>query len=128
MDRDEEEFALGLIVASRDSFPDELGFEGGKEVKDQLEKAGFKVITAFSPEDEEGLALDREDSKKYAELFKEHSEEISGILVTLPNFGTEKSVLELHQTLRIGHSCNGARVSGRTGKNGQKTSQRCLLR
>lgn len=94
MEQEKSKPTVGLVVASREFFPDELSFEGGRKVINQLGKAGFSVITAFSPEDGEGLASDKEDSKKYAKLFKENREEIDGILVTLPNFGDEKSVLE----------------------------------
>ena len=91
---EKEKPKIGLLVASREFFPDELSFEGGQKVVNKMEDAGIKVITAFSPEDDEGLARNREDSKKYAELFKENREELDGVLVTLPNFGDEKSVVE----------------------------------
>lgn len=94
MEKGETEPTIGLIVASREFFPDELSFEGGQKVINQLENAGVNVITAFSPAEGEGLARGREDSEKYAELFKENKEKIDGVLVTLPNFGDEKGVVE----------------------------------
>ncbi len=101
MERDEKSPTVGLVVASREFFPDELSFEGGQKVVNQLENAGFDVITVFSPEDGEGLASGREDSKKYAELFKENREKIDGVLVTLPNFGDEKGVVETFKLSRL---------------------------
>lgn len=83
---------LGLIVGSREFFPDELSIEGGDKVVEVLEEQGFTVKTPFSAE-EGNLAETREDSKKYADYFEEE-ERIEGIIVTLPNFGDEKAITE----------------------------------
>lgn len=95
MKTEKENPTIGLIVGSREFFPDEISFRGGKRVKDKLENRGYEVLTVFSSEEKVGLAVDKETSKEYAELFKEREEDLDGILITLPNFGDEKSVVEV---------------------------------
>ena len=34
------------------------------------------------------------ESERCAELFKKHAEEIDGIIVTLPNFGEERGIVD----------------------------------
>ncbi|KXA90751.1 hypothetical protein AKJ57_03885 [candidate division MSBL1 archaeon SCGC-AAA259A05] len=91
----EKSAVLGLIVGNREFFPDELAVEGGKEVLEKLEDQGYEVVTRFSRETGEGIVDSREDSKDYSELFREKERELDGILVTLPNFGDEKSIAEI---------------------------------
>ena len=86
------QITLGLIVGNRDFFPDSLCEDGRAIMMDLLHRQGFKVI-ALSPEDTKlGTAETWEDAQKCAALFKEHKDEIDGILVTLPNFGDERGV------------------------------------
>ncbi|NLA57812.1 MAG: fucose isomerase [Firmicutes bacterium] len=83
---------LGLIVGNRNFFPDSLCENGRTAVIKVMEQLGFKVV-ALSPEDTNlGTVETWEDSQKCAALFKEHRDEIDGILVTLPNFGDERGV------------------------------------
>ncbi|NMB46490.1 MAG: fucose isomerase [Firmicutes bacterium] len=86
------QITLGLIVGNRDFFPDSLCEDGRQQMIDAVEQQGMKVI-ALSPEDTTlGTVETWEDSQKCAALFKEHQDEINGILVTLPNFGDERGV------------------------------------
>ncbi|HHV93595.1 MAG TPA: fucose isomerase [Firmicutes bacterium] len=83
---------LGLIVGNRNFFPDSLCENGRAAVIKVLEQLGMKVI-ALSPEDTNlGTVETWEDAQKCAALFREHQDEIDGILVTLPNFGDERGV------------------------------------
>jgi L-fucose isomerase-like protein len=83
---------LGVIVGNRGFFPDHLCETGREEVLRVLEEEAFKAIV-LSPEDTPfGSVETLEDANKCGALFKEHSEEIDGILVTLPNFGDERGV------------------------------------
>jgi L-fucose isomerase-like protein len=84
--------SLGVVVGNRGFFPDHLCEMGRKQVLRVLEEEGVTPI-ALTPEDTPfGSVETLEDSKKCAALFKEHREEIDGILVTLPNFGDERGV------------------------------------
>jgi L-fucose isomerase-like protein len=84
---------LAVIVGNRDIFPNELAEKGGKEVIKTVKNLGFDVVTLFS-EKGQGTIQTREDSKKCAKLFREKIEKIDGVLVTLPNFGDERSIAE----------------------------------
>lgn len=83
---------LGVIVGNRGFFPDHLCQTGRLEVLRVLEEEGIGAI-ALSPEDTPFGSIETlEDAKKCAALFKEHADQIDGILVTLPNFGDERAI------------------------------------
>lgn len=85
---------VGLIVANRNFFPDALVEEGRRRILDVLQGAGIEVVT-LSPEDTKFGAVERRgDAEKCARLFREHAEEIEGIIITLPNFGDERAAAE----------------------------------
>ncbi|HUW12510.1 MAG TPA: L-fucose/L-arabinose isomerase family protein [Anaerolineae bacterium] len=89
---------LGVIVGNRGFFPDHLCETGRVEILRVLEEEGIDAI-ALSPEDTPyGSVETWEDAKKCAALFKQHAEEIDGVLVTLPNFGDERAVAD---TIRL---------------------------
>lgn len=89
---------LGVIIGNRGFFPDALAKEGRERILSTLEKEGFKTI-CLTPEDTKfGTVETYEDAQKCSKLFREKGEEISGIIVTLPNFGDEKSIA---YTLRL---------------------------
>lgn len=86
--------SLGIIIGNRDFFPDSL-----------VEKARLEIIEVFEKLDLHPILLDPQDTKlggvetylearKCADLFKRHREEITGVLVLLPNFGDEKGVAD----------------------------------
>lgn len=83
---------LGVIVGNRGFFPDHLCESGRAEVLRVLEEEGIKAVT-LSPEDTKfGSVETLQDAEKCAALFKQHRDEIDGVLVTLPNFGDERAV------------------------------------
>jgi L-fucose isomerase-like protein len=83
---------LGVIVGNRGFFPDHLCETGRAEVLRVLKEEGIETI-ALSPADTPfGSVETLEDAGKCAALFKEHDDQIDGILVTLPNFGDERGV------------------------------------
>jgi L-fucose isomerase-like protein len=93
-----KQMTLGVIVGNRGFFPNHLVEEGRKEILGVLAQEGFKVV-ALEPEATPlGSVETREDAKKCAALFKQHADEIDGVLVTLPNFGDERGIAE---TLRM---------------------------
>ena len=84
--------ALGLIVGNRGFFPDHLCETGRQTVLKVLAEEGINVI-ALTPEDTPfGSVESLTDAEKCAALFREHRDEIDGVLVTLPNFGDERGV------------------------------------
>jgi L-fucose isomerase-like protein len=83
---------LGLIIGNRGFFPDHLCESGRTTILKVLADQGFKVI-ALTPSDTKfGSVESHSDAQKCADLFKQHQDEIDGILVTLPNFGDERAV------------------------------------
>src|SRR2546425_7280780 len=84
--------ACGVSVGNRGFFPAVLARDGRDEILRVLEQEGYRTI-GLSPQDTKSGAVETlQDARKCAELFKKHRDEIDGILVTLPNFGDEKSV------------------------------------
>jgi L-fucose isomerase-like protein len=83
---------LGLIIGNRGFFPAHLCETGRKIILKVLEEEGIKVV-ALSPEETKyGSIVSVTDGQKCADLFKAHREEIDGILITLPNFGEERTI------------------------------------
>ena len=101
---------LGLIVGNRGFFPDHLAATGRTEMISVLEKAGVRVIAptpsggnrqpnaAVENESKFGAVETFEEAKGCAQLFKRYREEISGVIVSLPNFGDERAIAD---TLRL---------------------------
>ncbi len=89
---------FGLLVANRGFFPAHLVTEGREQMIKLLEGAGHKVICPTPDETRYGAVESRADAKACADLFAKHRAEIQGIVVTLPNFGDEKTAAE---TLRL---------------------------
>jgi L-fucose isomerase-like protein len=83
---------LGVIVGNRGFFPDHLCDSGRKTIIKVLEEEGIGVVV-LSPEDTAfGSVSTLGDAQKCADLFKQHRDEIDGILLTLPNFGEERPI------------------------------------
>ena len=85
---------LGVILGNRDFFADELCKKGRNKLLSFLEKQGVKPIILDEEEGVFGSVQGRKDALKCANLFKEHEAEIQGIIISLANFGDEKSVVE----------------------------------
>ncbi len=88
---------FAVIIGNRGNFPDNLIKKGRRKVLDQLNKLGHDYITLSEEETKNGAVENREDAKKCARLFRKKSN-IDGIIISLPNFGDEKSIAE---TLRL---------------------------
>ena len=94
---------FALIVGNRGFFPDHLAKEGREAMIGVLEKAGIRVI-ALTPEQSKFGAVETPDeARRCAELFRKYRDEIDGILVTLPNFGEERGIVDAirHSTLQV---------------------------
>jgi L-fucose isomerase-like protein len=89
-----EKQTFGLLVGSRGFFPGHLARSGREQMIGILEGAGYEVICPNPEETTHGAVQSREDAKKCAELFKKAAGRISGVILTLPNFGEEKAIAE----------------------------------
>ena len=83
---------LGVIIGNRGFFPTHLCESGRKTILDVLEKNGIDVVILPETARQAGSVESLADAQACADLFKQHREKISGILVTLPNFGDERAV------------------------------------
>ena len=85
---------FGVIVGNRGFFPDTLAKDGRKNALEVLKKNGFDSVCLSAKETKYGVVETYEDAKKCAALFAANADKIDGIIVTLPNFGDEKGVVE----------------------------------
>ncbi|HEY8542846.1 MAG TPA: L-fucose/L-arabinose isomerase family protein [Pseudothermotoga sp.] len=83
---------FGVIVGNRDFFPDALVDQGRREILKVLQESGYETICLDPSETKFGAVETLSDAKKCANLFKENSHKIDGLIVTLPNFGDEKAI------------------------------------
>jgi L-fucose isomerase-like protein len=67
---------------------------GRKRLLKAIEEAGYEYRIIPSDKGTSGGVETREDAKLCAEYLQAHAEEIDGIIVSLPNFGEEKTVGE----------------------------------
>jgi L-fucose isomerase-like protein len=89
---------LGVIVGNRGFFPDHLAVSGRKKILEVLDKAGIRSVIVGERETNCGAITTLPEVRLCAQLFRQHREEIDGILVTLPNFGEERAIAD---TLRL---------------------------
>jgi L-fucose isomerase-like protein len=91
-DQKMERPTLGVIVGNRGFFPSHLCDTGRATILKVLEAAGINAV-ALTPEDTPyGSVESLAEAQKCADLFKQHRDEIIGVLVTLPNFGDERAI------------------------------------
>lgn len=82
---------LGVIIGNRGFFPASLARDGREEVLRVLEHEGFNSVCLTPEETKNGAVETLQDARKCADLFKKQGDGIDGVLVSLPNFGDEKS-------------------------------------
>ena len=83
---------FGVIIGNRGFFPAVLARDGREEVLRVLEKEGYGSV-CLTPEDTKFGAVETlQEARKCADLFRQHRDEIDGVLVSLPNFGDERAV------------------------------------
>ena len=85
---------FGVVVGNRGFFPDQLAKTGREEIISVLEAAGARIVVLSPAESRHGAVETYADSQHCAELFKKHADEIDGIIVTLPNFGEERGIVD----------------------------------
>src|ERR1700691_5442067 len=85
---------FGIVVGNRGFFPDHLAKTGREEIISVLEAAGARVVVLSPEESKHGAVETYVESQRCAELFKKHADEIDGIIVTLPNFGEERGIVD----------------------------------
>jgi L-fucose isomerase-like protein len=85
---------FGLIVGNRGFFPSHLALSGRAEMMSVLEKAGHTVIAVGENDTKCGAITTRPEVARCVDLFKKNREAIDGIIITLPNFGEERAIVD----------------------------------
>lgn len=85
---------LGVIVGNRGFFPSHLAQSGRETVLNVLAEAGIRAIITPEADTNAGAIESLAEARLCAELFRQHRDEIDGVLVTLPNFGDERAVAD----------------------------------
>ena len=83
---------LGVIVGNRDFFPDQLVSEARSDLSALFDKYNIRPVWVSPEQTKLGGVETHAEARKCAELFRQHRDEIDGVLVVLPNFGDEKGV------------------------------------
>ncbi|MBC6998048.1 L-fucose/L-arabinose isomerase family protein [Cytophaga sp. FL35] len=86
--------SIGVIIGNRDFFPDSLVEKARIEIVEVFEEIGLSPVLLTTTDTKLGGVETFREAQKCAELFKNHREEIAGVLVLLPNFGDEKGVAD----------------------------------
>jgi L-fucose isomerase-like protein len=89
---------FGVIIGNRGFFPDVLARDGREEILRVLQKEGYGSVCLTPQDTKYGSVETLQDATKCSDLFRQHREEIDGVLVSLPNFGDERGVAN---TLRM---------------------------
>jgi L-fucose isomerase-like protein len=97
------QMTFGMIVGNRGFFPDHLAKEGREEMLKVLEGAGIRVIALTPEESKHGAVESHEEARRCGDLFRQHRDEIDGVIVTLPNFGDERAIADAmrYSTLKV---------------------------
>jgi len=85
---------FGIVVGNRGFFPGHLARSGHSEMVAAVERAGHRAIVTGPEETRHGAIESRAEAARCAELFRKHSCEIDGIIITLPNFGDERAIAD----------------------------------
>src|SRR5262245_46799032 len=85
---------LGVIIGNREFFPDQLVAEARDEILALFGELGIRSVMVSPEETKLGGIETHADARRCADLFKRHRDDISGVVVVLPNFGDEKGVAD----------------------------------
>ena len=89
-----EKASIGVIIGNRDFFPDKLVSEARRDIIELFGRLNLHYIILDEADTKLGGVETFSDARKCAALFSKHADEITGILVILPNFGDERGVAE----------------------------------
>ena len=84
---------FGLIVGTRGFFNPQLAVQGRRDLLAKLDTLGYSYIITPENATPNGAIETYADAKICAEHFRQHGDEIDGIVVMLPNFGDELGII-----------------------------------
>ena len=95
MYKNNQKMRFGVIIGTRAYFNSALAKDVRAQLLTTLDELGYDYV--ILPEDATPTGSSsietREDALKCAELFRQHRDEIDGIIVSLPNFGFEIGII-----------------------------------
>jgi L-fucose isomerase-like protein len=97
----EKKTTFGLIVGTRGFFNAELAVGVRAKLLQTLEAQGYGYVITPQDATPAGAIETRGHARIAAALFKEHADEIDGVIVVLPNFGDELGIVETLDTARL---------------------------
>ena len=97
----EKKTTFGLIVGTRGFFNAELAVGVRAKLLQTLEEQGYGYVITPQDATPAGAIETRDHAKRAAALFREHAEEIDGVVVVLPNFGDELGIIETLDMARL---------------------------
>jgi L-fucose isomerase-like protein len=97
-----KKMTMGVIIGNRGFFPDQLAKTGREEMIQALAKAGMDSIVLGPEESKHGAVETHDEAKRCAALFRKHSDQIDGVIVSLPNFGDERAIADTLRLARLG--------------------------
>jgi L-fucose isomerase-like protein len=83
---------LGVIFGNRGFFPKHLISKARPIIQQVLAEAGINAIMLDENDTAYGAVESLSEAQTCAALFRQHADQIDGVLVTLPNFGDERAV------------------------------------
>ena len=85
---------IGVIFGNRDFFPTHLVSGAREDILQVFSELGIQGVMLGEDQTTLGSVETYEHAKQCAAMFKQHQDQIDGILVVLPNFGDEKGVAD----------------------------------
>ena len=90
----QRKMTFGVIVGNRGFFPTTWPRPGAKK-SSRFSRPRAHARSCSARKNQNTARLKRTtEAQRCAELFKKHAEEIDGIIVTLPNFGEERGIVD----------------------------------
>src|ERR1700689_59666 len=90
----ERKMTFGIVGGNGGFFPHHLAKTGREEIIAVLDALGDRAIVLSPEESKHGAVETYAESQRCAELFKKHADEIDGIIITLPDFGEERGIVD----------------------------------
>jgi len=98
----DKRITFGVIVGTRGFFNPEHARNARKEIVAKLDTLGFGTVILPADATEHGAVESIKDATKCAALFRQHAEDIDGVVVILPNFGDEIGIVETLNRAKLG--------------------------
>lgn len=86
--------ALAVLIGNRDFFPKSLVSEARKDLAKILPEFGVEPVMLPAAGSSIGALQTWQDAVQCGELLRKHRDDISGVLIVLPNFGDEKAIAD----------------------------------